>query len=811
MKKIKTFIVLVLAMQTLMSNGQELKKNIIEPFQKEALLREKVFIHLNKTSYLANETIWFTAYVGEDASNTPSMFTSNLQVNLLNDEGAVLATKMIFIKDGVGFGEFNTNSSFDSGSYFIQATTNFMKNFGNENVFMQEIKVINSDSKKEIVSKEKTNKYDLQVFPESGYLLENAENSIGIKALINGKGYPFDGTIVNSNGTVVSNYKGNIFGMSVTSFYYKQDETYTAIITINENTKKITIPKAQKEGLIFSIDNTDSQTLKLTIHTNKLSLSKLKQDKLALLIYRNNYICQALNLSFTGQNQTSQDLYFDKKNFLDGVNVITLFKNNQPIAERKFFVEKPDKKTSIQIEESFSVTDSIQYKIKTLDASFNPIPTQLSISVLPKNTHLFTEKQNIKAAFLLSPYVKGFIENPAYYFKNKHPKEKEFLDVLLLNQGWTAYSLKDKILEINPPKKYDSEYGFRLNGNILRHPKTYDIGLLSKKNRITAFSTIDKQQHFSFENIFAYKNDTARVALIKPNKSLLKPSKVSFIEESLQTTNYDYLTSNYNYSNLLERSKGQSSKAIEKEVKAFAEQSKVENIDEVRLKNIKLKKEETNYEKELNIAAKRKVLAASFYRNTKITEDIERSNRTLYDYFASIGIAKQGILVLKRYQYSPNTFLGSVTPKLFLDDIAVPWDIFTQSYQMSNIDEVLINSSGAGGGVNGMSGIIRIYTKKGDHEYYQEAPKNLYENLVLLTGFDKASAYYQPQYNIHSKETLNWTEIGWQPYLKTDENGEITFKVPTNEFGNEHQVIINGFSVNGLLYHTIYKTGDANF
>ena len=813
MRNLILTVILLLVINNQQSYAQEIQTNIIEPFQKEALLREKVFIHLNKTSYLANETIWFTAYVGEDASNAPSLFTSNLLVNLLNNEGAVLDTKMLFIKDGVGLGEFNTNNSFDSGSYFIQATTNFMKNFGKENVFIQEIKIINGKSKKEITQKANTNKVDLQVFPESGYLLENAENSIGIKALINGRGVPFKGTIVNSNGTVVSNYKGNIFGMSVTSFYYKQDETYTAILTINNNIKKITIPKAQKKGLIFSIDNTDSQKLKLTIHTNELSLSDLKQDKLALLIYRNNYICQALNLSFTEENKTSQELYFDKNIFLDGVNIITLFKNNQPIAERKFFIEKPDKQTSIHIEEAFIITDSIQYKIKTLDASLKPITAQLSISVLPKDSHLFTEKQNIKAAFLLSPYVKGFIENPAYYFKNKHPKEKEFLDVLLLNQGWTAYSLKDKILEINPTKKYDSEHGFSLNGNILKHPKTYDIGLLTKTNRITAYSTIDKKDYFSFENIFAYKNDTARVALIKQNKSLIKPSKVSFIEESNQTNNYNYLTSKYNSSGLLERNKPQSNKITEKMVKAFAESAKVENIEEVRLKNIKLKKEESNYEKELNIAAKRKIPVSGSYINTKITEGIERAFINLRDYFEYIGISRYNGFshYIKLRHGVINTFYGNTSPLIYLDDVVVGYDDFIQTYPISEIDEILINRSGSGGGVNASSGILRIYTKKGDHEYYSEASRNLYVNLVLLTGFDKASAYYQPQYNIYSKETLNWTEISWQPNLKTAKNGEITFKVPSNEFGNEHQVIINGLSENGLLFHTIHKTGDNDF
>ena len=50
---------------------------------------------------------------------------------------------------------------------------------------------------------------------------------------------------------------------------------------------------------------------------------------------------------------------------------------------------------------------------------------------------------NIEAAFLLTPYLKGYIEKPSYYFNNTDRKKLIELDLLLLTQGWSKYDWND--------------------------------------------------------------------------------------------------------------------------------------------------------------------------------------------------------------------------------------------------------------------------------------------------------------------------------------------------------------------------------
>ncbi len=824
MNNIKSVLFLVFVFKFfVVISQQSITTTIINPLQKDALFKEKVFVHLNKSTYFTNENIWFTAYVAEDKSNYPSPFTTNLHINLLDENGKIIESKTIFIRDGVGVGDFSIKPTYTSGNYFIQGFTNYMRNFGEGNVFIQEIEIINPSEKQRINSTDGIANYDIQVFPESGYLLEGVENVIGIKALINNTGLTFTGKIITAKEEEITNFTGNKFGMSKCSFTPYKRETYTAIISINNTIQKINLPKAKEIGVIFTIDNTTvSGDLKLVLKTNKASLPLLRNDSLALLFYRNNTISEAVTLTLKNSNETQQELFFDKNKMLHGVNIVTLFKNSQPIAERKFFVNKQEKQTAILIDELATENDSTSFKIRTINSSFDPVSTQLSLSVLPKESKSFHENQTIKSAFLLTPYVKGNIENPAYYFKNGSVKETEYLDLLLLNQGWSTYSLEEKIKKVNPKKIVNFESGFDVKGSIKKIKKGYDIGMLSKENRLVDFSKLDEKKEFSFKNVYAYKGDNVKIALIKKGEPIVKPTQISFINDKPETKNYKSLIANYIKPDYVVRN-NLIATSEDLTVNNYKLYPNIEVLDQIILKTVVSKKEKTFFDKENELAHNHTIIASSFYQNRKVTERMETTFQTVFEYFTSLGYIKQtyagGYFISLRN--ARVTFVGknmnpdnTYPPKIYLDNTSLNRDgdiEMLKELSMKGIDEILINKSGAGGGIDGTGGIIKIYRKKGNHQYFEEASENLYEELILLTGFDSATNYYKPQYNMYTKEAYNWSEIAWENKLQTNENGEVIIKIPTNEFSNEYQFIINGFSENGLLFNTNYKTSLDDF
>jgi hypothetical protein len=655
-------------------------------------------------------------------------------------------------------------------------------------------------------------------------LLEEATNVIGIKALVNGKGTSFSGEIKNAKGETIVHFKSNKLGMGKFNLKYLKGEIYTAVIAINNTYQQIKLPKANKTGVIFSIDNLASkEALKLTLKTNSNSIPLIRDDSFALLFYRNNVISEAVTLSFEGDDVTEQELFFDKDKLQNGVNIITLFRENEPIAERKFFIDKPSKQTAVLIEELQTKNDSITFKIQTLNSNFEPVQTQLSISILPKEAKSFSEKQTIKSAFLLTPYVKGKIENPAMYFKNSSSKKMEDLDLLLLNQGWIAYSLDEKIKKLNPKEQFQFKSGFTVSGIVKKFPKDYDICILNKKNKLVANSKFNEKNEFNFKNIFAYKNDSIKIALITKGKPIKNPTKVRFYKVAKDTLNYKNLISHYNSSNNLNTHPlNTSEKETILNLKGYPN---LVVLNEVMLKTVASKKKKTIFDLEMTLAKKHLLLASSSYKGVKVTKLMETTQQNLFNYFRNLGYIRGssefyyislrlGAKKLKAQKGDALNPDGTVPPLIYIDDVRTPKTEaieIIKSYSLFDVDEILINKSGTGGGIGADGGIIRIYTKKGDHQYFEKEPKKLYGDLILLTGYDRASNYYKPQFNIYTEEVYNWSEVAWENLLKTNEKGEVFMKIPINEFLNEFQFIINGFSEKGLLFNTIFKTVDDDF
>ena len=78
MKVVFKYVLVTFFMYYPLINAQNsLVDSFIKPLQEQGLYREKVFIHLNKTTYFVDEIIWFTAYVTKDKNNTPSEYTTN--------------------------------------------------------------------------------------------------------------------------------------------------------------------------------------------------------------------------------------------------------------------------------------------------------------------------------------------------------------------------------------------------------------------------------------------------------------------------------------------------------------------------------------------------------------------------------------------------------------------------------------------------------------------------------------------------------------------------------------------------------------
>jgi hypothetical protein len=696
--------------------------------------------------------------------------TTLLYVCLLDKSGEIIQRKNVLINKGIGKGQFEINDSLKTGKYYIQAYTNYMRNFGKKNFFIQEINILNKKRKSEPSNKKK---YDIQLFPEGGYLLECIKNNIGIKSLINGMSYDYSGTIINSKNQEVASFKNEYLGMTKCDFFYTKKEKYKALININDTILRIDIPLAKSKGVLLNLTN-KKRIVDLQIKTNNDSLTDLKMNKYHLLFHQRNKI-----IGFLEIDSLNIDLEIEKKSFFNGVNSATLFKNNKPILERKFYVEKEVEEVTISLKELNTEKDSINYKLKILNTnSKNLLKSNISISVLNISTLNSNETTNIKSAFLLTPYIKGYIEKPAYYFNKKNLKRKEHLDLLMLTQGWTKYSIEEMVEDLNPTYKHDFEIGFKLKGTVSPQLSSH-LALISKDNQLIDKLFLNGNKKFSFNELLIFKGDTVKLSFLNNKNIAIKPKNIYF--DSIKT-------------------KAPIKFIPPKSVDLKSEKELLYN------KWLKFYDNDSEILEEVIVLGKRR--SEDYYKRKKI---IKKYNKLVFD----IGLY-YNIELPKEYKYNNNlmsfldyeegvrlvnwkgieNYLATGVNKeaiLFIDGKKQEsGDLPAISLKMENVENILVKPVSRG------NKIIQVFTT----ENYKKNITTLFKEYVFNDGYDKVKKYYTPEYGFNENETKAQIEIDWKPDLITNDFGELEFKVKKN---NNYLFFIQGLLKNGFLISSIIE------
>ena len=78
-----------------------------------SLDKEVIYLHLNKTDFLRGEQIGFKAYIAEKHSGRPVLKTSNLYVQLVDENNKTIKEKLLQVKNGTAHGTFKVDNLLD--------------------------------------------------------------------------------------------------------------------------------------------------------------------------------------------------------------------------------------------------------------------------------------------------------------------------------------------------------------------------------------------------------------------------------------------------------------------------------------------------------------------------------------------------------------------------------------------------------------------------------------------------------------------------------------------------------------------------
>ena len=169
------------------TDNKEFITNVFERYFE--LDRENIHVQVDKNVIMKNEAIWFKGYIYNNKLNLPFYSTTNVYVQLIDEEGTIVTNQLLYAMSGVFSGKIKLNSKFKSGYYYLQFYTNWMNNFEEDESYVQRIKIINSNENDiPILESINPKKINLDFYPEGGNLISNVSNIVAVKITdINGK------------------------------------------------------------------------------------------------------------------------------------------------------------------------------------------------------------------------------------------------------------------------------------------------------------------------------------------------------------------------------------------------------------------------------------------------------------------------------------------------------------------------------------------------------------------------------------------------------------------------------------------------
>ena len=800
MKRLK-FILLSLYFLSLGAYSQQEYKDaqLVDMYENYTELpREVAFVHLNKSVYIKGELLAFQAYVLDKNTKELSEETTNLYVSISDAQGQELKKKLFRVSQGHSNGSIEIDSLFTSGQYVIKAYTNWMRNFKEQNFFIQNFKVIDPDNIASVQLADKGEEIEAQFLPEGGHLVANIKNTIGV-TLKNDKGFGIAGVkgkVLDQNNTPITTFKTNELGFSKFYLQPQPNNSYFAEVVLEEGTKKIPLETAERQGIIVELQDLKTKVA-LAFRTNpNTPIDRKKGYQLAI---HNGANLKITEVAFE-KDQLEVLKVIPYEDLDPGLNIFTLLdRYNEPILERLFFKYEKSVALKSQNHSLEKVGDSllVRLKYKHVDpGSTNAI----SISILPKNTLSYAAHHNLFSYTSLQPYLRGYVENARYYFENYSPKKSYDLDLLLMTQGWSSYNWKT-IFNDPPDYNYDFENGIsftaklrgKSGGQLLRYPG---------QGRATEFINLSTEEtSFVRSSLFPVEGEKIRIGEILPDGKVIKPKLVVLFEPS------EVPPLNVGMQALIAKS----------ELRYFMNAStggelfgKVERLDEVIVTD---KKAYTRIERLKNLSSGNiEVFDEDMRLRYRYFSNYISQRGYIVDegYFEQIGSDTPGLLttglfrIVNRIQSTvsrggagnipsdlfadhdddhPSGTRDQITsgmiPSIYLNDILLSDLSVLYRFDMSQVDYIDVDRYGLGGGMRGGGGIIRIYTDPSRAHRENFNFEKTYEEYALPMTFSKPRKYYTPKYNSYTNNFFReYGVIAWVPELNFDAAGELSFKIP---------------------------------
>jgi TonB-dependent SusC/RagA subfamily outer membrane receptor len=752
---------------------------------------EKAYLQFDKPYYSPGDTIYFKAYVTAGEMHELSKISGVLHVDLVSKNDSVMQSVILQLKSGLAWGDFALPNYLSKGNYRVRAYTQWMQNAG-DNYFFNKTIPINGNSIAQVYpAKVTNNKTDVQFFPEGGSFVAAIPGRIAFKAVSsNGMGVYVKGMVFDNNNVAVAKFTSSHLGMGQLFLTPEAGKTYKAKVTYPDGSVNIIdLPQPEAKGMALTVNNSDLNKLSIDINANKPYYLENKDKEISVVIYSAGVVKTVKTVL------DNQSIGFDlpKKDLKTGITQVTLFSGaGVPLSERLVFIQNNDG-VNFTVNSDKTVYTSHDKANVTLNAKIAGDKTSIgnySVAVINENKVVANEdkESSILSDLLLTSDLRGYVEQPGYYFNNVNDDTRNNLDVLMLTQGYRRFQWKDLLNEPATPVAYRPEFGMQVKGTLLTKTgqpiADEKVSLMMSATGQTLTATTDAAGKFNFPDL--QYADRTQFLLNVDNKSLR--DKVKLV---LDKTN---VSLPLNANGVFE------GKMDDKLPEYIASNVQNDAGTANALKPVYVNRK-ANYKTSSLAGAGNadQVIFNKQFRNhpslsqglTGIARGIQFVNGKAYSVLSNV-VAPGGM----KSEPMMTVVDGAIT-SMNMDNIN-PGDVESV--------EILKGANAAVYGLGAGSGVIVINTKKGGGSS-EDVSMEMAPGILSFAprGFYTAREFYSPVYYITQRSLPEErTTIYWKPNLTTDNAGNASFNY-FNDGPGKYRVIIEGIDNAGNIGRAVYK------
>lgn len=468
-------------------------------YQTWSFPQEKIYISTDRDAYVSGDTIRFRAFLVDASTHMkPKLESKYIYVELVNSFGEKTERIKVMKKDNVYAGILPLDAEMPEGTYTLSAYTQFMLNTGNDYFFRKPIPVFNqlssrynfdiktengvlkaclsergserpvkvenisingpgeeyfasgirkrseysmkiSDKMKDaghvIVRFDKyekfvsipldSTKFSITFHAEGGHLIPDIRNRLAFKAVkTDGLSHEIVGRLIDDYGNEICEFKSDHKGMGVIEFIPASDKKYSAII----------------DSRTFSIPDTENDIHSISVSpvgTDSISINILPapSQPLYLIAHTGGIVSFVSEIS-------EKVVRLDRKKLGSGIVQLLLTNDSGDIMSSRMIFNHSGYIYGYD-------TDSLPDGDYTVKASLN---------AKPDTTH------SIVSSLLLQSELKGVIENPDYYFRQRDSITDSHLDLVMLTHGWERYDLNSALHNNYAKPQHPMEIGGEISG-----------------------------------------------------------------------------------------------------------------------------------------------------------------------------------------------------------------------------------------------------------------------------------------------------------------------------------------------------------